>query len=136
MEKPGASWFDGEFEAAKIELRESLHGYAHGAKKAAQSLETAMRRFVEEDERDRIHVVESSSGHLRVIVDSRKFDGVGIVERQEIVWKFLNEQVKTNQLQGPHLRLCRGVHPLDPEQYLTEYFPRDTSSSAYRGIED
>ena len=105
-------------------------------KSAARSLEIAMKRFVDEDECDQVHVVESSPGHLRIIVGSRQFSNVGIVERQELVWKFLDGQVESGQLTKQHLQLCWGVHPLDTEQYLTEHFPRDTSSSAYPGVGD
>lgn len=103
-------------------------------KKAAEELRAAICRFVEPDEQDQVQVVESSPGHLRVIVGSRKFTDVGIVERQNVVWEFLDNQVKAKQLQEEHLRLCWGVHPLDPEQYYAEHFPQDSSSSAYPGV--
>lgn len=103
-------------------------------KKAADELQAAIRRFVHDDEQDKVHVVESTPGHLRVIVGSRKFERVGVVERQNMIWEFLDEEVKGKRIQAESLRLCWGVHALDPEQYYAEHFPQDQSSSAYPGI--
>lgn len=105
-------------------------------KKAAEELEAAIHRFVDDDERDKVHVVESTPGHLRVIVGSRKFENVGVVERQNLVWAFLDEEVEGKRIQPETMRLCWGVHALDPEQYYAEHFPQDRSSSAYPGIGD
>ncbi len=100
-------------------------------KKAAEVIEKAMRSFVGDQEHEQIHVVESSPGHLRVIVGSSRFKDVGIVERQDMVWEHLNGRVDKDSL-----RFCWGIHPMDLEEYYEEHFPQDTSSSAYPGVGD
>lgn len=56
---------------------------------------------------------ESMPGHIRAVVASDYFKGIGIATRQELVWNRLKENVDPNTL-----RLCFGVHVLDIEEYL------------------
>jgi len=97
--------------------------------KAADALRAAMEELVAPKEHENIHVFESVPGHLRVVVGSDSFKGVGITERQERVWKQLKKKVEPGDLQ-----YCWGVHPMDLDEYYAEHFPQGSSSSAYPDI--
>ena len=96
---------------------------------AARAISTALRDYVDEEDRERIQVFESSYGYLRAIVGSKKFRGMGVMRRQDEIWDYLDKNVTQ-----AHLGHCFGVHPLDPDEYDEECFPQSSSSSLHLHI--
>ncbi len=99
--------------------------------RAAHGIEKALIDFVGEDEREFVHVFESSPGHLRAVVGSDRFKNTNVTRRQEIIWNHLKEKVSAHDL-----RLLWGVHPLDRDEYYEEHSPGSSSSSAYPTVDD
>ncbi len=79
---------------------------------ARREIEKELWEFVHDRTCDLVHVFESDWGHLRAVVASDAFKDVSVVERQELVWKWLREHVASE-----YLVLLYGVHPLDHAEY-------------------
>lgn len=90
----------------------------------AEKLRKALEHFVFEDERDCVVVFESSVGNLRAVVGSRKFTGMGPVQRQKAIWDFL-----TGELPREDLIHLYGVHPLDPQEFAADRFRKFSSTA-------
>lgn len=105
-------------------------GKAADLVQAAKSIEKALREFVHEDEREFVHVFESTPGFLRAVVGSNKFKTIGITERQNVIWRFLKEKVGAE-----HLQFCWGIHPMDVDEYYDQHVPYRSSSSSYPSLD-
>ena len=79
---------------------------------AKARIEEALHRLVQLRTCDKFHVFESDWGHLRALIGSDAFKGKNAVERQEIVWDWLREQVDPE-----NLVFLYGVHPMDRAEY-------------------
>lgn len=92
---------------------------------AAEAIHEAFRRFVKQKETDYIQVFESSPGFLRAVIGSDRFKGIGLAERQEIVWEYLNQNVDR-----AFLAYCFDVQPLDVRTYKEHVFRQSSSRAA------
>ena len=93
----------------------------------ARRIEEALLNFLSDEEKKQNSVVvfESTTGDLRAVVGSDKFKGKGPVERQEIVWDYLNKA-----LHADVIAWLAGVQPRDMDEFRADKF-RERSSTAY-----
>ncbi|MCK4659684.1 MAG: hypothetical protein KAV82_09215 [Phycisphaerae bacterium] len=99
--------------------------------KAARAIQQALTEFVREGEKGNVHVFESLPGNLRAVVGSDQFKNMGITERQDMIWDYMEKTVAAD-----HLRFCWGIHPMDLEEYYEEHFPQSPSPSSYPSVEE
>ena len=80
---------------------------------AAHEIENALWEFVRPTPTTaKVWVFPNESGYLRALVASGGFKEMGLGERIERVWAFLEETVSDE-----HLHYLAGVHPMDLEEY-------------------
>jgi len=72
-----------------------------------------------------VDVFESQPGNLRAKVVSDFFKGIGVSERQERIWAYLNERLSEEQL-----RRLYGVHPYDVAEYAMVSPVRPTTATS------
>ena len=61
---------------------------------------------------EKVFVFDTEWGHLRALVGSDCFTGMGLSDRQSFVWDYLKSKVPAE-----HLRFLYGVHPMDLAEY-------------------
>ncbi len=61
---------------------------------------------------EKVFVFDTEWGHLRALIGSDKFKGMGLGDRQNVVWDYLKESVPAE-----HLRFLYGIHPMDLAEY-------------------
>lgn len=78
------------------------------------------------DESENIFVSQSSPNRFRVFLGSDRFKGVGMVERQKLVWDYLSPKLPPEVLD-----YCAAIHPHTVEEFENAYSsPEESSSSA------
>ena len=79
---------------------------------AKQEIEKALDDFVASGAVTKVYVFETEAQHLRAVIGSDGFSGVGVSERQKIVWSYLQEHVKRDLL-----TFLVAVHPMNIDEY-------------------
>ena len=79
---------------------------------AKQAIEGALWKFVNQSASAKVHVFETEWGHLRALVGSGAFKAMRIVDRLDLIWKYLREHVNQEDL----VHLSR-VDPMDLAEY-------------------
>ena len=98
---------------------------------AAKAIGKVLKGFVLDNESRNIHYFESSPGHVRFLVGSDRFKGVGPAERQDMIWEHLERRVPPDQLS-----FCLGVHTMDVAEFTEATFPEASSGSVPMFTED
>lgn len=79
---------------------------------ARREIEEALGKFIHERASSKVYVFETEGQHLRALIGSGGFEGVGLSERQDMVWLFLRDEVMEESL-----AFLVAVHPMDLDEY-------------------
>ena len=79
---------------------------------ARQKIKEYLKKRFEKQGLEKVYVFETEYGHIRALIGNEEFRDLNPVERQELVWDLLRENVEPQ-----YLVFLYGVHPMDIDEY-------------------